>query len=266
MTLHGYEKELDYFIHLIEKKIKHSYLDQYIDKTMIEEEKIIALDALLFDFSASQKENYIVTISLIEMALNLHDTVTEGPELPENTPERVTKQLTVLAGDYYSALYYVLLSKVEDYQMIHTLAAAIKEINEFKMKLHYQEYSSLDEFVSLIGKINSLLITHLAEHIGEYSLAPFISDWLLLNKLILKQDNESAHLSFLTIWLQDMSLYSNEMNNEFLDKKIMSLAASLQKAIKKVPDRYIKLKKAVSSDLDKIKMPNDTTISITEEG
>ena len=64
----------------------------------------------------------------------------------------------LLAGDYYSGLYYLLLSEIEDIQMIKTLATAIQQINEQKMKLFYEDVSSIDELMETMKAIETSII------------------------------------------------------------------------------------------------------------
>jgi len=266
MTLYEKENEIAYLKGLITDKLKHSYMDQYIEKIAIDDEKINILDSLLNNFPKAQKEGYIITVSLIQIALNTHDNITEGPEPADHTPERISKQLSVLAGDYYSGLYYLLLSELQDFKMIHTLATAIKNINELKMKLYYQEYSSLDEFINMFEEINAALVIQVAEHIGEYSLHSFISEWLLLSKLIHQKNNKWKSQSYAKHWLQDSIIYSKEEIEQFLSEKITSLVVSLNHSIKQIPDKYLNLKVSVMNQLKQIIKENELIISITEEG
>ena len=265
MTLYEKENEIAYLKGLITDKLKHSYMDQYIEKIAIDDEKINILDSLLNNFPKAQKEGYIITVSLIQIALNTHDNITEGPEPPDHTSERISKQLSVLAGDYYSGLYYLLLSELQDFKMIHTLATAIKDINELKMKLYYQEYSSLDEFINMFEKVNAELVIRVAEYIGEYTLHSFISEWLLLTKLI-HQNNNGKYQSHVTDWLHHSIAFSKEEIEQFLSEKINSLIINLKKSIKQIPDKYLNLKVSVMDQLKQIIIENEIIISTMEEG
>src|SRR5699024_3634853 len=82
-----------------------------------------------------KKEKYMITTMLVQIALDTHDLVTDKKnDTVEPLSVESTRQLTVLAGDYYSGLYYLLLAEIEDYQLIHALAIAIKEITELKLR------------------------------------------------------------------------------------------------------------------------------------
>nr|WP_255639613.1 heptaprenyl diphosphate synthase component 1 [Aquibacillus saliphilus] len=170
----------------IEKQLNHSYLEKFIQKPVIDEDKLLILSSLLQNttFSEHKKKNYIVTTMLVQIALDTHDLVTETADKDESDLSRKTRQLTVLAGDYYSGLYYYILSELSDIPMIHTLASAIKEINELKMSIYYKEFNSVQDLMDSLKKLESLLIQRVAEHIQRTSILELTGDWLLMRKLI----------------------------------------------------------------------------------
>lgn len=240
MTL--YEKEIKYLKELINNRLKHTYLDQHIQRPVIEDEKLIILNALFEQYPTYKKEKYIVTVMLIDLALKIHDSVNDGPGLPEHMPERVSKQMSVLAGDYYSGLYYLLLSELEDFKMIHTLAAAIKVINEHKMKLYYQDFSSLDEFAGLVKNVDSLPIIYMADHFNEHLFGDFIGDWLLLNQLYnAKKEYETVQPQLIRNWLGDSTTYPDETLRLYIEQKIPVLIQKIETSVSQISDRYVEL-------------------------
>src|SRR5699024_6265809 len=130
--------------------MKHTYLHKFIDKPTIDEDKLFILVSILNRafVSSKQKEQYIITTMLVQLALDTHDLVPSSTDNGDyHAASEIPKQLTVLAGDYYSGLYYFLLSEIEDFAMIQTLASAIKKVNEYKMNLYYREIQTIDEFL-----------------------------------------------------------------------------------------------------------------------
>nr|WP_153736295.1 heptaprenyl diphosphate synthase component 1 [Aquibacillus halophilus] len=170
----------------IESQLRHTYLEKFIQKPVIDEDKLFILSSIIQNttFSDHKKKNYIITTMLVQIALDTHDLVTENAAKGESDLNRKTRQLTVLAGDYYSGLYYYLLSKLNDIPMIHTLASAIKEINELKMTIYYNEYDSVQDFMDSFKKLESLLIRRVAEHLQGTSVLEVTGNWLLLRKLM----------------------------------------------------------------------------------
>lgn len=178
----------NYILQLKEKiasKVRHPFLVRFIQEPIIDEDKLVLLSSIMDHtrLSTIKKEQYIITTMLVQIALDTHDQVT----LSEEDDDRDTirqRQLTVLAGDYFSGLYYYLLSQLDDIPMIHTLAGAIKEINELKMELYYKDVDSFQEFLEGLKKVESLLIQRVGAYVKRTAINDMAGEWLLAKKLI----------------------------------------------------------------------------------
>src|SRR5690625_677341 len=132
--------------------------------------------------SKAEKRQYILAVMLIQIALDTHDLIPASKKCITTDHEQMNMQLSVLAGDFYSGLYYLILANLDDIKMVQILATAIKEINECKMKLYYKEVSSLSEYLSLKEKIGSLLIIRFSDYFKKsQALNQIVSRLLLVN-------------------------------------------------------------------------------------
>lgn len=186
MTLDSAGKQLQELKAYIKQKVKHTYLDKYISNPIIDHYKLFILHSILNETTLDDKtkKKYIVSTMLVQIALDTHDLVPVSNDPFDQKDDQKSKQLLVLAGDYYSGLYYLLLSELNDFKMIHTLATAIKEINELKMQLYYNEADSLNDVIQLMKKIESLLIVRVMEWLTDLDIKPFIEDLIITHKLI----------------------------------------------------------------------------------
>src|SRR5699024_4304436 len=73
------EIELNNLKSLLKMKMKHSYLEKYIQKPVINEEKLFVLHAILnnINMPVKKKEKYMITTMLVQIALDTHDLVTD---------------------------------------------------------------------------------------------------------------------------------------------------------------------------------------------
>ncbi|WP_051239647.1 heptaprenyl diphosphate synthase component 1 [Pontibacillus halophilus] len=168
----------------IQYQLKHPYVAKFIPEPVINEDKIVFLTSIVSGvdrLSEEQKRKYVIATMLVQIALDTHELVTVSSD-GENEELRKSRQLTVLAGDYYSGLYYYLLSKIGDVSMIQTLATAIKDINEYKMKL-YNDQLNIGQMVEYLRDIESLLIRRVAEFLGRTSILNTAADWLVATRL-----------------------------------------------------------------------------------
>ncbi|MBP1969613.1 heptaprenyl diphosphate synthase [Virgibacillus natechei] len=252
---------------LVEDKIRHAYLEKYMQKPIIDEEKLTILAAIINNtaLAANQKERYIITTMLVQVALDTHELVPKTNNSDESEELKLSKQLSVLAGDYYSGLYYLLLSEIEDFDLIHNLASAIKEINESKMKLYYSKESSFHEYTNLVKEIESILILKVAKYVDDTSLDYVASEWLLTNKLIQEKrklvNNESS--SFVDNWLRNTSQDSYTSTLNTIETIIEDKLQQLERSKLNLPVQYTAIKAHLDSRLNEYIREN---ISIAEEG
>lgn len=84
---------------------------------------------------AQQSELYAVVVSLAQMALDTHELVAETNARKEKKEAR-SRQMKVLAGDYFSSRFYHLLAQNGHVEMTRHLASAICEVNRLKMSVY----------------------------------------------------------------------------------------------------------------------------------
>lgn len=237
--------ELEHLKTVIEKKINYTYLNQYIQKPVIDDEKLFMLKMILehVQLPYFKKERYMLTAMLIQMALDIHDLVLDHEEDAADSVDTMQKQLNVLAGDYYSGLYYLLLSEIDDFKLIQTLASAIKQINESKMKLYYHDFQSFDDFLALIKEKESQLFVHIANYVHEPWLISFIEEWLLTNALM----NEKTMLKqgkslFGELWLKRSPTFHLASIEREIDAKIKQQKTRTKELLAGLPNHYNKAK------------------------
>ncbi|TYS68392.1 heptaprenyl diphosphate synthase component 1 [Sutcliffiella horikoshii] len=166
--------------------ITHPYLIKHIEYPAIDEDKLLLLYSILepIDISDEKKEQYILSTMLVQIALDTHDMVTNAKAGQLEVGDEKSRQLTVLAGDFYSGLYYRLLADVNDISMIKTLAHSIKQINEHKIAYYHKELEGIEPLMDSLGKIESSLIQSVSGFFSDSLLKELGGNFLLLKRLI----------------------------------------------------------------------------------
>ncbi|AZK47171.1 heptaprenyl diphosphate synthase component 1 [Paenibacillus lentus] len=72
---------------------------------------------------------------LVQLGLDTHDTIDVDSTCKEERSMR-SRQLKVLAGDYFSSLFYQLLAKAGQIEMVSSMSSAICEVNRLKVGLY----------------------------------------------------------------------------------------------------------------------------------
>src|SRR5690625_1308482 len=168
----------------IERKLQYSYVEQFVRKPFIDEDKLEILYYIYQNVQLSKvvKHQQILTIMLAQIALDTHELIPNKKQ--DSTMSETEKQLSVLAGDYYSGLYYFLLAEIGEVTLIQKLASAIRRMNENKMILFHEEYQSINELLGLIQLIEADLFMEVGKYWNHQPiLIDIIQDMLLINRL-----------------------------------------------------------------------------------
>ncbi|SFA98474.1 MULTISPECIES: heptaprenyl diphosphate synthase component 1 [unclassified Bacillus (in: firmicutes)] len=172
----------------VEQKVLHPYLLKYIQAPVIDEDKLLLLISVLdkLELSYPKLKNYVITTMLIQIALDTHEYVSNGPLTASNGAEDGLKarQLNVLAGDYYSGLYYKLLADMDEIMVIRALAEGIKDVNEQKISVYQKDMEDIEKLIAGMKIIEGALLIRLTDLLKVSNWNDIILNFLLVKRLL----------------------------------------------------------------------------------
>lgn len=223
----SYRIEMEEIFLEIRNQSKEMYINRYVD---IPEIAIIQLQLLnLFLYNASISKNlrksYCVASGLIQIGIDLHESITNNKEIRKLKIKN--RQLSILAGDYFSSIYYLLLSKVNLVGGINKLATGITEINTAKMKLYMassgKEFKSVEEILELLKIRESSLYVQLLNESNSYENKEkwkfLIENIILLNFMSNELQSEKIDTNTLSYFLLRFYVSNEERNKILLTAK-----------------------------------------------
>ncbi|MEH6987215.1 heptaprenyl diphosphate synthase component 1 [Cytobacillus firmus] len=231
----------------IEKKVNHPYLLRYIDSPVIDEDKLLLFISLLDDVEIpeSKAEKYAVTAMLIQIALDTHELVKNDESEDKGLKHR---QLTVLAGVYYSGLYYKILAALDDINMIRVFADGIKDVNEHKISLYQKSPEAVDTLMSSVMKVEASLFEKLADAFSKTSWKDVISNLLFIKRLIMEKQQ----------FMKEGTSVVFEALKKLTFPKVKEMSAEQRKYLILICDRYIDFSRnIVDQSLLKFPMANE---------
>lgn len=212
-------KEIDEINDFIQSSIHHSYMDKHITSPKI---SFIGLHLLFFMLTEANIDDYkkrqlCLSVILMQLGLDTHENILTRKAT--SSSQVLTRQLSVLAGDYFSSKYYAILASLEEIDLIHQLSKAVSEINEAKMKLYFMhtiEEFNAESYFTYTETINSRLYIRVADWLeGRISIQwqEIVPKILLAEKLI----DQLKHAD-----------YENRSLQDGFNNRIESLFASIE--------------------------------------
>ena len=224
--------------HLIETKAYHPYLQKYTEKPVVDEDKLLLLWGLFneLEISSDERNHYMLSTMLVQIALDTHEKVSNTNVSIENSDQLKSQQLTVLAGDYYSGLYYKVLAEVGNIEMIRALSNAVKTINDHKILLYQYTHTSLPAFLKSAKAVESSLIYKIAEFYQQTAWMNHAENILLLKRLYTEKEQYMITGHSILFEGLRMILFKNDipLNEEQVEQIINAMNACIENAIQAV--------------------------------
>lgn len=150
------------------RAVKQRTLEKFTEGPSVERARLFFLLLPFFDEKqwSGEIEATAKTVSIVYAALHAHDQV------KENALATKKQQLTVLAGDFYSGIYYQMLANLNNITMIQRLATAIIKVSEKKASFHDGIVRSSEEIDHSVQQIESELLITFYKFYGYEKYAP----------------------------------------------------------------------------------------------
>ncbi|OUM93027.1 MAG: hypothetical protein BAA03_06350 [Caldibacillus debilis] len=239
-------------IELLKQKIRdafhHSYLSEQIGSIPLDDRKILFLSSLMdkTGLSGEEKEKYIVASMLVQIALDAHEHVSGD----SRNPLAKWQQLTVLAGDFYSGLFYQMLSRIPNIPLINAMAQCVKSVNEAKVSIYSRNISGVEDFFKKMEFVETALFQRLARFFGLEEWRELARTWLFFNKLQKERDLFSRFLRHSVKPSRGGTDHQEEKENErIIDGYIRKYKAGLETAVKNMSGLDERMRSEIISQL-----------------
>jgi len=135
---------------------------QHLEQPELDVPKLELLDLFLQELGWNKEQRRCVctATAFAQMGLDFHENVNTDERLDEHKKRQ--RQLSILAGDFYSSHFYALLADWGNIQLIPIIAQAISDVNQAKMRLH--QYVSVN--ISFQQLLQEYTVIHSALYAG----------------------------------------------------------------------------------------------------
>jgi heptaprenyl diphosphate synthase len=159
--------------------VRHRTLRLYTGEPELREDRLffLLLPFLNGNHWDDEHEQSAISVAIIYSALAAHD------QIKELNASSKSQQLTVLAGDYYSGLYYQMLARLSNVDLIRKLSNGIIDISEKKASVYDDVKQPFEEWMTTIQTIESLSIEQYYEHFEFDQYKSFVRRGLLIHRI-----------------------------------------------------------------------------------
>lgn len=174
-------------------ELSHPYVKKYIHHPRIDENRLLYMCSFLDTLSMEEekKNSSVLSVMLVQTALDTHDLVSTQ-NVSGNEGKLHERQLVVLAGDYYSGLYYYYLAQSSQLNLMKVIASAIKEINIAKIHIYNNRSTNPHDVMNSFLAAESSFVRCLCDYFEREEWKELLKHAAYLNG-ILKQLKSLQH-------------------------------------------------------------------------
>jgi len=144
---------------MAQKYMERDMIGKHTELPPYPEVRTQLLNCFLNETDMQDQHLLALAVSLAQLGLDTHDIV-EASDSGEKLGQARSRQMKVLAGDYFNGLFYQLLSGANRIDVVRFVTKAICEVNHLKMSL-YEKLGQLkltaDEYLEQMVTIKSKL-------------------------------------------------------------------------------------------------------------
>lgn len=210
-------------------KLHHRTLLEYTGQPPIWEDQLFYL--LLPKFNGEQwtEQHQIAaqSVAMIQTALTTHDLVKEHMATSKE------QQLMVLAGDYYSGMYYSTLATLPNVQFVRELSDVVAEISEKKTALYEADTKDFLEWVQQYEVIVSKAVEQFMKHFKFTPYIEYIKMGMLIERLsaeLRKIEGNESTIRFAQVIAGELGTVETAVQalKEELNSRILVMKESLE--------------------------------------
>lgn len=229
-------------------QLHHRTLLQFTGQPIVEEGQLLylLLPKLNGEQWSAKHEKAATAVAMINAALHEHE------QIDEQDATSKSQQLSVLAGDYYSGLYYTTLASIPDIQLIRNLSEAVAEVCECKTALYEPEKRSLKEWLEVFRVIEAKTTEQFLKRFHFESYIDIANQGLVLTrfKRELKQYQQlHQNKRFMGI-LEQQKENAGMKYEQILRYQISDLSSNLVRSIKSSPFLLDEVKTIMLQDIE----------------
>ncbi|WP_341278168.1 heptaprenyl diphosphate synthase component 1 [Paenibacillus sp. FSL H8-0537] len=144
---------------LAKKYVDYDMIQNHTQLPAFPDSRLHLLQAFLSETRsyAEKAELFALVLSLVQLGLDTHDEI-DVEDGSRSEREMRSRQLKVLAGDYFSGRFYQLLAQAGEIAMIAKISQAVCEVNGLKITLYLrmqQDAIQADDYFSSMVQLKS---------------------------------------------------------------------------------------------------------------
>ncbi|MBK3496719.1 heptaprenyl diphosphate synthase component 1 [Viridibacillus sp. YIM B01967] len=239
-------------------QLHHRTLLKYTGQPIVENETLfyLLLPFLNGEKWTNEQDEVATTIGMIYTALHAHDQIDEVDATSKG------QQLTVLAGDFYSGMYYQMLSKIPNIALIRLLSGGVVDISEKKTAVYEPTIRPIADWLHTLTVIESKSIEQFMKHYHFDQYIPLMQQALVLNRLAYELRNlQQTHMQtriVAAIEKSEQFTSTKRSAERILEDLVSELSSTLIRSISTSPFLQDEVKTLIIS-----RMPTHTCEQLT---